>query len=104
MPGLTVKVGRQVFNWGEGIFYRGNQHHQPDRRRQVPPAGLRTQGSTGAGGAISFNIGLTDNLSLESFSSTGWNWKGVGHRPGRCTFFSERLTCSPMGQHRLHPL
>ena len=73
MP-LTVKVGRQVFNWGEGIFYRGGIN----TTNPIDAAKFRLPGSELKEvlvpvEAINFNIGLTDNLSLESFYQ--WNWK-----------------------------
>ena len=45
MP-LTVKVGNQVFNWGEGIFYRGgiNTTNPAIRFNQDPRAWRRIKG------------------------------------------------------------
>lgn len=86
MP-LTVKVGRQVFNWGEGIFYRGGIN----TTNPIDAAKFRLPGSELKEvlvpvEAINFNIGLTDNLSLESFYQ--WNWKESAIDPVG-TFFSE---------------
>jgi hypothetical protein len=86
MP-LTVKVGRQVFNWGEGIFYRGGIN----TTNPIDAAKFRLPGSELKEvlvpvEAINFNIGLTDNLSLESFYQ--WNWKESAIDPAG-TFFSE---------------
>ncbi|WP_137972565.1 DUF1302 domain-containing protein [Pseudomonas sp. F(2018)] len=86
MP-LTVKVGRQVFNWGEGVFYRGGIN----TTNPIDAAKFRLPGSELKEvlvpvEAFNFNIGLTDNLSLESFYQ--WNWKESAIDPAG-TFFSE---------------
>ncbi|MEO4048186.1 DUF1302 domain-containing protein [Pseudomonas sp. CAU 1711] len=86
MP-LTVKVGRQVFNWGEGIFYRGGIN----TTNPIDAAKFRLPGSELKEvlvpvEAFNFNIGLTDNLSLEGFYQ--WNWKESAIDPVG-TFFSE---------------
>ncbi len=86
MP-LTVKVGRQVFNWGEGIFYRGGIN----TTNPIDAAKFRLPGSELKEvlvpvEALNFNIGLTDNLSLEGFYQ--WNWKESAIDPAG-TFFSE---------------
>src|SRR5690606_15844492 len=86
MP-LTVKVGRQVFNWGEGIFYRGgiNTTNPIDAGKFRLP-GSELKEVLVPVEAFNFNIGLTDNLSLESFYQ--WNWKESAIDPAG-TFFSE---------------
>lgn len=86
MP-LTVKVGRQVFNWGEGIFYRGGIN----TTNPIDAAKFRLPGSELKEvlvpvEAFNFSIGLTDNLSLESYYQ--WNWKESAIDPAG-TFFSE---------------
>ena len=86
MP-LTVKVGRQVFNWGEGIFYRGGIN----TTNPIDAAKFRLPGSELKEvlvpvEAINFNIGLTDNLSLEAFYQ--WNWKESAIDPVG-TYFAE---------------
>lgn len=86
MP-LTVKVGRQVFNWGEGIFYRGgiNTTNPIDAARFRLP-GSELKEVLVPVEAINFNIGLTDNLSLEAFYQ--WNWKESAIDPVG-TYFAE---------------
>ena len=86
MP-LTVKVGRQVFNWGEGIFYRGgiNTTNPIDAGKFRLP-GSELKEVLVPVEALNFNIGLTDNLSLEAFYQ--WNWKESAIDPSG-TFFSE---------------
>lgn len=86
MP-LTVKVGRQVFNWGEGVFYRGgiNTTNPIDAGKFRLP-GSELKEVLVPVEALNFNIGLTDNLSLEAFYQ--WNWKESAIDPSG-TFFSE---------------
>lgn len=86
MP-LTVKVGRQVFNWGEGLFYRGGVN----TTNPVDAAKFRLPGSELKEvlvpvEAFNVSVGLTDSLSLEAFYQ--WNWKETAVDPVG-TFFSE---------------
>ncbi|WP_442109116.1 DUF1302 domain-containing protein [Pseudomonas sp. NUPR-001] len=72
MP-LTARVGRQVFNWGEGMFYRGgiNTTNPVDAAKFRLP-GAEVKEVLMPVEAVSFNIGLTDNLTMESFYQTNW--------------------------------
>lgn len=72
MP-LTARLGRQVFNWGEGMFYRGgiNTTNPVDAARFRLP-GAEVKEVLMPVEAVSFNIGLTDSLTLESFYQTNW--------------------------------
>ncbi|MGE9764328.1 DUF1302 domain-containing protein [Pseudomonas sp. PDM20] len=84
---LTARLGRQVFNWGEGIFYRGgvNTTNPVDAAKfRLPGAELKEVLMPVE--AASFNIGLTDNLSMDAFYQ--WNWKETRIDPVG-TFFSE---------------
>jgi hypothetical protein len=86
MP-LSARLGRQVFNWGEGIFYRGgvNTTNPLDAAKfRLPGAELKEVLVPVE--ALSFNIGLTDNLSMETFYQ--WNWKESAVDPVG-TYFSE---------------
>ena len=86
MP-LGVRFGKQVFNWGEGIFYRGgvNTTNPVDAGKFRLP-GAEIKEVLVPVDAISFNIGLTDNLSMDAFYQ--WNWKETAIDPVG-TFFSE---------------
>ncbi|HBN8236166.1 TPA: DUF1302 domain-containing protein [Pseudomonas aeruginosa] len=71
---LTARLGRQVFNWGEGLFYRGGVN----TTNPVDASAFHLPGSEVKEvlipiEAISFNAGLTDNLSMDAFYQ--WNWK-----------------------------
>ncbi|AGI25183.1 DUF1302 domain-containing protein [Pseudomonas sp. MT3] len=84
---LTARLGRQVFNWGEGVFYRGGVN----TTNPVDAAKFRLPGSELKEvlmpvEAASFNIGLTDNLSMDAFYQ--WNWKETRLDPVG-TYFSE---------------
>ncbi|MGX5725796.1 DUF1302 domain-containing protein [Metapseudomonas otitidis] len=86
MP-LTARFGKQVFNWGEGIFYRGGIN----TTNPVDAAKFRLPGSELKEvlvpvEALSFNLGLTDNLSMETFYQ--FNWKETAVDPVG-TYFSE---------------
>ncbi|WP_027896050.1 DUF1302 domain-containing protein [Zestomonas thermotolerans] len=86
MP-VTGRVGRQVFNWGEGLFYRGgiNTTNPIDAARFRLP-GSELKEVLVPVEALSFNFGLTDNLSMEAFYQ--WNWKESALDPVG-TFFAE---------------
>ncbi|KSW27325.1 MULTISPECIES: DUF1302 domain-containing protein [unclassified Pseudomonas] len=71
---LTGRVGRQVLNWGESTFYRGgiNTINPVDASRFHLP-GSELKEVLVPVEALSFNLGLTDNLSMESYYQ--WKWK-----------------------------
>lgn len=86
MP-VSGRFGKQVFNWGEGLFYRGGIN----TTNPVDAAKFRLPGSEVKEvlvpvEALSFNIGLTDNLSMETFYQ--FNWKETAVDPVG-TYFSE---------------
>lgn len=86
MP-VSGRLGKQVFNWGEGLFYRGGIN----TTNPVDAAKFRLPGSEVKEvlvpvEALSFNIGLTDNLSMEAFYQ--FNWKESAIDPAG-TYFSE---------------
>ncbi|RRV26813.1 DUF1302 domain-containing protein [Pseudomonas sp. o96-267] len=86
MP-VSGRFGKQVFNWGEGLFYRGGVN----TTNPVDAAKFRLPGSEVKEvlvpvEALSFNIGLTDNLSMETFYQ--FNWKETAIDPVG-TYFSE---------------
>ncbi len=84
---VTARLGNQVFNWGEGLFYRGGVN----TTNPVDAAKFRLPGSELKEvlvpvEALSFNVGLTDNLSMETFYQ--FNWKESAIDPVG-TYFSE---------------
>lgn len=71
---LTARLGRQVFNWGESLFYRGGVN----TTNPVDASAFHLPGSEVKEvlmplEALSFNLGLTENLSMDAFYQ--WNWK-----------------------------
>ena len=86
MP-VSGRFGKQVFNWGEGLFYRNGVN----TTNPVDAAKFRLPGSEVKEvlvpvEALSFNLGLTDNLSMEAFYQ--FNWKESAIDPVG-TYFSE---------------
>ncbi|MFJ7142761.1 DUF1302 domain-containing protein [Pseudomonas protegens] len=71
---LTARIGRQVFNWGEGLFYRGgiNTTNPVDASAFHLP-GSEVKEVLMPLEALSFNLGLNESLSMEAFYQ--WNWK-----------------------------
>lgn len=71
---LSARVGNQVFNWGEGVFYRGgiNTTNPLDAAKfHIPGSELKEVLVPLQ--ALSFNLGLSDNLSMDAYYQ--WNWK-----------------------------
>jgi len=90
MP-FQLTVGKHVLNWGESMFYRGGINSA------INPLDLTTYRMMNYNlsdlkelyipmEAVSFNIGLTENLSMEAFYQ--WKWKETVLPPVG-TFFSE---------------
>ncbi|MFI7866084.1 DUF1302 domain-containing protein [Ectopseudomonas khazarica] len=86
MP-VSGRFGKQVFNWGEGLFYRGgiNTTNPVDAAKFRLP-GAEVKEVLVPVEALSFNLGLTDNLSMETFYQ--FNWKETAIDPVG-TYFSE---------------
>lgn len=86
MP-VTARFGKQVFNWGEGIFYDGGINTtNPLNAAQFRLPGSELKEVLVPVEALSFSIGLTDNLSMETFYQ--FNWKETAIDPVG-TYFSE---------------
>ncbi|MDP2748619.1 DUF1302 domain-containing protein [Pseudomonas sp.] len=86
MP-VGVRFGKQVFNWGEGLFYRGgvNTTNPVDAGKFRLP-GAEVKEVLVPVEALSFSVGLTDNLSMDAFYQ--FNWKESAIDPVG-TYFSE---------------
>lgn len=107
MP-VTGRIGKQVFNWGEGVFYRGGVN----TTNPVDAAKFRLPGSELKEvlvpvEALSFNLGLTENLSMETFYQ--WNWKEsaidpVGTYYSETDLFADGGNTAYSTQPRLQPL
>ncbi|MDM8350152.1 DUF1302 domain-containing protein [Pseudomonas sp. sp1636] len=86
MP-VTARFGKQVFNWGEGLFYRGGIN----TTNPIDAAKFRLPGSELKEvlvplEAFNVSVGLSDNLSVEAFYQ--FNWKESAIDPVG-TYFSE---------------
>ncbi len=84
---VTARLGKQVFNWGEGIFYRGgvNTTNPVDAAKfRLPGAELKEVLIPVE--AFNVSVGLSDNLSMEAFYQ--FNWKETAIDPVG-TYFSE---------------
>jgi len=88
---FQLTVGKHVLNWGESMFYRGGVNSA------INPLDLTTYRMMNYNlsdlkelyipmEAVSFNLGLTENLSMEAFYQ--WKWKETVLPPVG-TFFSE---------------
>ena len=77
---VSGRLGRQVFNWGEGLFYRGGVNTtNPINAAQFRLPGAELKEVLMPVEAINFSVGLTDNLSMESFYQ--FNWKETAIDP-----------------------
>lgn len=84
---ITARLGNQVFNWGETQFYRGGLNSVSAinaAKFRLPGAEIKEVLLPAE--AISLNIGLSQNLSLETFYQ--WNWEETTVDPVG-TYFSE---------------
>jgi len=96
MP-LNVKAGKQVFNWGEALFVRdGINTSNP-----VDAAAFRLPGSEVKEvliptEALGFNLGVTDDLSVEGYYQ--WKWTETVQDPVG-TYYSTDDLFSPGGNY-----
>lgn len=84
---VTARFGKQVFNWGEGLFYRGgvNTTNPVDAAKfRLPGAELKEVLIPVE--AFNVSVGLTDNLSADIFYQ--FNFKETAVDPVG-TYFSE---------------
>lgn len=84
---LSARLGRQVFNWGEGLFYRGGIN----TTNPIDVAKLRLPGAEIKEvlipiEAVSMSFDLFEGVSAEAFYQ--WNWRESAFDP-LGTFFSE---------------
>lgn len=96
MP-LNVKAGKQVFNWGEALFVRdGINASNP-----VDAAAFRLPGAEVKEGlipteALGFNLGITDDLSVEGYYQ--WAWTETVQDPVG-TYYSNDDLFAPGGNY-----
>lgn len=84
---LSARLGRQVFNWGEGLFYRGGVNTtNPLNVARLRLPGAEIKEVLVPLESLSLKFDLTDNLSSEAFYQ--WKWQESQYDPVG-SFFSE---------------
>jgi hypothetical protein len=84
---VTARFGKQVFNWGEGIFYRGGVNTtNPVNAAKFRLPGAELKEVLIPIEAFNFSVGLTENLSMEAFYQ--FNFKETAIDPVG-TYFAE---------------
>ncbi len=69
-----VKIGNQVLSWGEDIFiYGGINIINPIDLTRAHKAGVQLKEIFRPAPMVSFNLGATNNLSVEGFWQASWN-------------------------------
>lgn len=83
---LHLRGGRQVINWGEGLFFQSgiNEVNPFDIAALVRP-GAQVKEAFLPTNMLYANLGVTDNLTLEAFYKLEWRKTVL---PGCGTFFS----------------
>ncbi|MGI9274740.1 MAG: DUF1302 domain-containing protein [Endozoicomonas sp.] len=85
MP-LDVRFGKQVINWGEGLFYRdGINTVNALNGASFALPGSEVKDLLIPQNALAFNLGITDNLSMSAYYQFQWESSVT---PGRGTYFS----------------
>lgn len=84
---LSARAGRQVFNWGEGLFYRGGINTtNPLNVSRLRLPGSEIKEVLVPLESLSLKFDLSENLSSEVFYQ--WKWQESQYDPVG-TFFSE---------------
>lgn len=96
MP-LNVKVGKQVFNWGEALFVRdGINTSNPVDASAFRLPGAEIKEVLIPTEAFGFNLGVTDDLSLEGYYQ--WKWTETVQDPVG-TYYSTDDLFAPGGNY-----
>ena len=96
MP-LNVKAGKQVFNWGEALFVRdGINTSNPVDASAFRLPGAEIKQVLIPTEALGFNLGVTDNLSVEGYYQ--WAWTETVQDPVG-TYYSNDDLFSPGGNY-----
>lgn len=83
---VDIRFGQQVLNWGEGLFYRGGINTiNPIDAAQFSLPGSEVKDLLIPQMALSFSLGLTDQLSMDAFYMLEWDESIV---PPRGSYFS----------------
>jgi hypothetical protein len=96
MP-LNVKAGKQVFNWGEALFVRdGINTSNPVDAAAFRLPGAEVKEVLIPTEALGFNLGVTDDLSVEGYYQ--WAWTETVQDPVG-TYYSTDDLFSPGGNY-----
>ncbi|MBF7731469.1 DUF1302 domain-containing protein [Pseudomonas sp. N040] len=96
MP-LNVKVGKQVFNWGEALFVRdGINTSNPVDASAFRLPGSEIKEVLIPTEALGFNLGITDDLSVEGYYQ--WAWTETVQDPVG-TYYSNDDLFAPGGNY-----
>ena len=83
---VSARLGRQVINWGEGLFFRdGINTINPADLSKLRLPGSEVKEALIPLGALYFNVGITDTFSAEAYYQ--FEWKSSEVEPVG-TFFS----------------
>ncbi len=94
---LNVKAGKQVFNWGEALFVRdGINTSNPVDASAFRLPGAEIKEVLIPTEALGFNLGVTDNLSVEGYYQ--WAWTETVQDPVG-TYYSNDDLFSPGGNY-----
>ncbi len=92
---VTVRLGNQVISWGESTFIQNSINTiNPIDVSKLRVAGAQLREALLPVPALNVNIGLTDEISVESFYQVGWRRTELDPRG---TFFSTDDATSPGG-------
>ena len=69
---LSARLGKQAFNWGEGLFYRGIAVANPLNATKYRLPGAQIKEVITPVEAFSFNVGLSESLSMEAYYQFKW--------------------------------
>ncbi len=87
---VDIRIGQQVLNWGEGLFYRGGINTiNPIDAVQIALPGSKIKDILIPQMALSFTLGLTDNTSIAAYYMLEWDEAIV---PPRGSYFNNNDT------------
>lgn len=69
---ISIRAGKQVFNWGEALFYRGVGISNPIDAPKYRLPGAQIKEVVVPVEALSFNLGLSDSISIDAYYQFRW--------------------------------
>ncbi len=96
---LNVRLGYQVINWGEALYIQGGINSaNPVSLAQLDVPGSEIKDALLPLPMAYFNLGVTDQISLEGFAEFGWHFSEA---PGMGTFYSTNNAFGGYGAERV---